>query len=45
LNGSISTSSIQPEKPSLAGECGMAAAISFQVRPASLESCTICWPL
>src|SRR4051794_22562210 len=35
LDGSISTSSGQPENPSLAGECGMVAAISRQVLPAS----------
>ena len=38
--GSISTSSTQPEAISP----GICASISRQVRPASSDSCTICWP-
>src|SRR5689334_24858880 len=40
LNGSISTSSTQPEAVSP----GMVASISRQVLPASSDSCTICMP-
>jgi hypothetical protein len=38
-------SSGHPQKGASAGVCGMVAAISRQVRPASSDSWMICWPL
>src|SRR3954469_14305080 len=45
LDGSISTSSGQPQNGSAAGVCGMVAAISRQVLPPSSDSWMIFWPL
>jgi hypothetical protein len=45
LDGSISTSSGQPQKAPSAGVRGMVAAISRQVWPPSPDNWTACWPL